>query len=57
MEQLHMSNAIGVRGFEIGELEYCVGPSGASDAVTGIPCAVVSAAIWIGAVIYEATNT
>ena len=50
-----MRNEIGSKGLHIGELEYSVGPSGASDAVAGIPCAIVAAGIWLGAVIYEAT--
>ena len=27
-------------GLQIGDLEYCVGPSGASDAVTGSACEI-----------------
>jgi hypothetical protein len=30
------------RGIDIGHLEYAVGPSGASDAVTGTTCAAIA---------------
>lgn len=30
------------QGIDIGHLEYAVGPSGASDAVTGISCAAIA---------------
>lgn len=44
------------RDFVLDELEYSVGPYGSSDAVTGPPCAVVAAVIWIAAVVWEATT-
>ena len=45
------------KNFVLPALEYDVGPSGSSDAVTGIPCGVAAAVIWAGAVLWEATVT
>ena len=41
------------QGFKIGALPYSVGPTGSSDSVTGIPCAVIGVYIWVAVAIAD----
>jgi hypothetical protein len=46
----------GRSGFVLDNMEYCVGPYGASDAVTGMPCVAIDViGIWVAVAIWDAT--